>query len=159
MLSYLCVLAALLLWNSGAVAQEEAAKGGYDEELTFLLLPDSLKREGRSEMAISLYRDFIDLYPNSKYVPRVLKTMAEIFEAEQRYAEALEIYERLFRQSGITSKGLEFYYNQARILNLMGEIDRADRIFRDIIATAPESPYAKKSEIRLRLARLFEEME
>ncbi len=150
---FLCSLAAQ---NApGAPAQPVA--NAYDEELTFLLLPDSLRRDGRNTQAISLYRDFIDLYPNSRYLARVQKTMAEIYEEEQYYREALEVYRMLFRQAGITSKGLEFYYNQGRILNLMGEVEAADRIFRDIIETAPDSPYAKKSEIRLRLARLFEE--
>jgi tetratricopeptide (TPR) repeat protein len=131
----------------------------YDKEKVHLILADSLYREGRYQLSLSQYSDFLDIYPNSKYSSHVLETMAEMYEKEQVYAKALHIYRQLYQSSGVTTKGLSFYYNQARLLYMMGETRAAENIYKDIISIRPDSAYARKAEISAKLSHLFDELD
>ena len=126
------------------------------QEKIFLNLAESLYNEGEYVRALSLYMDFIDLYPDSVYVVRAMESMADLYEKQQKYSEALAVYEGLFQRTGLSSnKGIFYYYNQARILNVMGYVEKASEIYADIIKISPDSPYAKKSEINNKLNTLF----
>ena len=130
-----------------------------DPEKRYLLLPESLFNEGKYEYALPLYLDFMEIYPDSRYRARTLETIALIYEREQRYPEALETYRLLYQDAGVSNKGLGYLYNQARILSLMGERERAEKIYFEIIRISPDSPYAHKARINSRLGRIFDEGE
>jgi len=127
------------------------------QEKIYLNLAESLYKDGEYVRALSLYLDFLDLYPDSTYSVRALETLAELYEKQQRFSEALSVYENLYQRTGPSSnRGIYYYYNQARILNAMGLVEKASRIYDDIIKISPESAYAKKSEMNNKLNTLFD---
>lgn len=137
-------------------AQNNKMSLSEKQEKVFLQLAESLYQEGQYNRAISIYLDFIDLYPDSSFMVRALETMADIYEKQQRYPEALATYETLYQRTGISSsKGVYYYYNEARILNIMGELEKASKVYADIIRISPDSPYAKKAQINNKLNSLI----
>lgn len=160
------ILATILVClQTGSIApQETTAQGNQSGKLSlsekqekiFLALAESLYKDGEYVRALAIYMDFIDLYPDSMFVVRALETMADLYEKQQKFSEALATYESLFQRTGLSSsKGIYYYYNQARILNVMGDVEKASRIYADIIKVSPDSPYAKKSEINNKLNTIF----
>jgi len=143
--------------NSAVSAQEETLSPSEEQEKIFLQLAESLYMEGRYQQAIRTYRDFVDMYPDSRFIVRALEAMAVIYEKNQNFEEALKVYQFLYQRTGTQSnKGLGYYYNQARILNIMGEHQAAEEVYANIIAISPDSPYAKKAQIQNKLNILFE---
>jgi len=146
------------------VSKESAAadKSSLTEkqEKIFLSLAESLYKDGEYVRALSIYLDFMELYPDSSYGVRAMETMAELYEKQQMYSEALSMYEDLYQKTGLSSsKGMRYYYNQARLLNTMGYVQEASAIYANIVKMNPDSPYAKKSQINKKLNTLFTEPE
>ncbi|MDH4198797.1 MAG: tetratricopeptide repeat protein [Spirochaetia bacterium] len=146
-----------LLFNAiPLVAQEAKISPSEKQEAIFLNLAESLYKDGEYNRALSVYLDFVDLYPDSSFLVRALETMADLYEKLQKYPEALNIYETLYQRTGTSSsRGLFYYYNQARILNIMGDVDKAAKIYDEIVKISPDSPYAKKSQINNKLNSIF----
>jgi hypothetical protein len=64
----------------------------------------------------------------------------------------------LYQRTGASSsKGMSYYYNQARLLNKMGDIEHSGKIYADIIKISPDSPYARKAIINNKLNALFQD--
>jgi len=127
------------------------------QERIYLELGESLYAEKQYSSALSVLRDFIEVYPDSAYLVKALEKMALIYEKSQRYEKALASYKKLYQETGVTSGGLKYYFSQARLLSNMGEIDEAEKIYHDIIRISPDSPYAGKARINLQLSGVFQE--
>jgi len=125
------------------------------QEKIYLQLGESLYAEKQYSSALSVLRDFIEVYPDSAYLVKALEKMALIYEKSQKYKEALAAYKKLYQETGVTSGGLKYYLNQARLLSNMGEINEAEKIYHDIIKISPDSPYAGKARINLQLSDVF----
>lgn len=155
--TFCVVIIFLLTFFDRSLSAQTTEANSSDSQKRYLLLAESLYREGEFQYALSLYLDFMELYPDSKYRTQALETLASIYEKEQRHQEALQTYRILYQDAGISNKGLGYLYHQARILSLMGERARAEKIYREIIRISPEGPYARKAKINSKLGRLFEE--
>jgi len=142
--------------NNRQTAQENNASLAEKQEKIYLALAESLYTDGEYSRALAIYLDFLDLYPDSTYIVRAMESMADLYEKQQKFAEALSVYEGLYQRTGPSSnRGIFYYYNQARILNTMGYVEKASAIYTDIIKISPDSPYAKKSQINNRLNSLL----
>ncbi|MDH4263154.1 MAG: tetratricopeptide repeat protein [Spirochaetia bacterium] len=144
--------------SPGNIASNTTNKINLSEkqEKIYLNLAESLYNDGEYVRALSIYLDFLDLYPDSTYTVRAMETLADLYEKQQRFSEALSVYESLYQRTGPSSnKGIYYYYNQARILNAMGYVEKASQIYQDIIKINPDSPYAKKSQINNKLNDIF----
>jgi TolA-binding protein len=161
----------VLILNTPAVAQDNSPENSVvnnaannnkaslseKQEKIYLNLAESLYNDGEYVRALSIYLDFLDLYPDSTYTVRAMETLADLYEKQQRYSEALSVYENLYQRTGPSSnKGIYYYYNQARVLNTMGYVEKASQIYSDIIKISPDSPYAKKAQINNKLNSLFD---
>ena len=125
------------------------------QEKITLHLAESLYREKKLQHSLIIFRDFIDMYPESKFMVRALETIALVYEELQLYEDALTTYKKLYQLSGISSKGLEYYYHQGRLLYFMGEYDKATVVFENLIRINPDSHYARKARINLELAEIL----
>ena len=142
--------------NNRQPTPENNASLSEKQEKIYLALAESLYNDGEYTRALAIYLDFLDLYPDSTYIIRAMENMADLYEKQQKYSEALSVYEGLYQRTGPSSnRGIFYYYNQARILNTMGYVEKASAIYTDIIKISPDSSYAKKSQINNRLNSLL----
>ena len=142
---------------SGIIPQENLKnfEKSKEEELT-LQLGTSLYDESRVDESLLIFQDFIDLYPNSGRRSQALEKIAVIYEEKQQFISAQKVYHQLFRELGFSSKGLKYYLEEARLLEIMGDIEGAQRIYATIERVSPDSDLLLKAKRRAQLNRLFE---
>ena len=126
-----------------------------EEELT-LRLGKSLYDESRVDESLLIFQDFIDLYPDSDRRSQVLEQIAVIYEEKQQFILAKKVYHQLFQELGFSSKGLKYYSEEARLLEIMGDIEGAQRIYATIERVSPGSDLLLRTKRRAQLNHLFE---
>ena len=126
------------------------------EEALSLKLGNSLYEENRLDESLYIFRDFIDLYPDSDRRIQVLQKIAEIFEEKQEFIAAQKIYHQLFQELGFSSQGLLYHFQEARLLEIMGNSQEAKQIYNIIIKALPDSDLALRTKRRLQLNQLFD---
>ncbi len=142
----------LLCFKSFAQASEEER-----QQVLLLELADSLLREEKSAQAFTIYRDFLELYPESVLRVRALGKIAEIYETRQSFDKAAEVHRRLFEIIGLSESGLHHRLEQARLLSRMGYDERARAVLEEIIFLSPQSEAAAEARNRLLLFRVLPE--
>ena len=127
-----------------------------EEELS-LRLGNSLYQESRVDESLLVFQDFIVLYPESDRRSKVLEKIAIIYEEKQQFVSAQAMYHQLFQELGFSSKGLKYYLEVARLLEIMGDIEGAQQIYVVVRKALPDSDLALKARRRLKLNQFFEE--
>ena len=127
------------------------------EEALSLKLGNSLYEENELDHALLVFQDFIELYPDSSRSSQVLEKIAVIYEERQEYVLAQRIYKKLFEKLGLSTKGLSYYLEVARLSETMGDNNKANRIYKMLIEMLPGSDIALKARKRIQLNKLFVE--
>ncbi len=143
---------------SEIISQESLNKRSTskEEELS-LRLGNSLYDENRVDQSLLIFQDFIDLYPRSDRRSQVLAKIAIIYQEKQQFVAAKEIYHQLFQELGFSSKGLKYYLEEAKLLEIMGDIVGAQKIYTVIRQALPNSALASKAKRRSDLNQFFKE--
>ena len=109
----------------------------YKKEIDFpeilnLLLAKIALSSGNTEQAKDYLFKLINKYPNS-YIGH--KTLAEVYEKEEKYSIAVDEY---IRASEINNKDIKLNYNMARLLNKDERPEEAITVLQDILKKKPE---------------------
>ena len=110
---------------------EYKGKMSFPEILNIILAKIAL-RSGNTEQAKEYLFKLINKYPES-YVGH--KTLAEVYEKEEKYSVAVDEY---IRATEINNKDIKINYNIARLLNKDEREDEAITILQDILKNKPE---------------------
>ena len=155
---FLYLLLTIYLTNSIFPQEERMEKNGSNisQENILLDLGNSLYKEKRFKDALNIFLDFTDLYPNSTRKSIALEKTGMIYEEEQEYYLAAITYHRLYEKLGDTNKGLDHYFREARLWNIMGETEKAAAIYRSIIKVDPASDIAYKAQKQIDILNLFQ---
>jgi len=141
---------------AGVYPQKNILNEGEKQEKILLSLAQTLYAEKEYMQVIPILNDFADLYPESHFLIRAMEILAVTYEKVQMFDKALATYEKLYQISGLTGNGLDYYYNQARILYIMGDEKKSNKIYNDIINLSPDSHIARKAKINQDLSTLFQ---
>ena len=144
-----------ILFSSVAEAYDLYKKMRSQEEVLSLKLGNSLYKENKLSHALLIFHDFIELYPGSSRRSQVLEKIAVIYEERQEYVLAKRMYMQLFEELGLSTKGLNYYLEVARLSEMMGDIKKAHEIYQMIIKNLPGSEIAIKAKKRIQLNKLF----
>jgi len=136
--------------------QKNLLNEGEKQQKILLSLAQTLYAEKEYMQVIPILNDFADLYPESHFLIRAMEILAVTYEKVQMFDKALVTYEKLYQISGLTGNGLDYYYNQARILYIMGDEKKSNKIYNDIINLSPDSHIARKAKINQDLSTLFQ---
>ncbi len=101
-------------------------------EILNLLLAKIALSSGNTEQAKDYLFKLINKYPNS-YIGH--KTLAEVYEKEEKYSIAVDEY---IRASEINNKDIKLNYNMARLLNKDERPEEAITVLQDILKKKPE---------------------
>ena len=143
---------------SNIISQENLNKRAtFKEEELSLRLGNSLYNENRVDQSLLIFQDFIDLYPQSDRRSQVLAKIAIIYQEKQQFVAAKRIYHQLFQELGFSSKGLKYYLEEAKLLEIMGNIDEAQKIYAVMRQALPNSALASKAKRRSDLNQFFRE--
>ena len=110
---------------------EYKAKITFPEILNITLAKIAL-HSGNTEQAKEYLFKLINKYPES-YMGH--KTLAEVYEKEEKYSVAVDEY---IRATEINNKDIKINYNIARLLNKDERADEAITVLQDILKTKPE---------------------
>ena len=94
---------------------------------------------GNNEIARKKLIKLISKYPNSYYAHKLL---AQIYESEEKYEEAIDEYVKAIE---INTKDYDSYYQIAFLLNKNSKQEEAEEMLEDLLAKKPE--YYKASEL------------
>ena len=110
---------------------EYKKKIDFPEILNLLLAKIALSSENTEQAKDYLFK-LINKYPNS-YIGH--KTLAEVYEKEEKYSIAVDEY---IRASEINNKDIKLNYNMARLLNKDERPEEAITVLQDILKKKPE---------------------
>lgn len=150
----------LLIWayilSCGMIYAQADLKDERQKQIALKLeLADSLYKEGRLKLALTLYDEFIELYPESQLRYRALENRALILEEQQEFMGAVKTYGKLYQFLGISEKGLGYYLQQGILYERLGLDKKALKIYEDITRLKSASPVAEKARKRRRLLQLI----
>jgi len=137
-----------------------AAPDKLEDERNFQItlqfhLAESLEKDGKLAEALLIYNDFLELYPQSDFRWKALEAKARIFKISHRYQKAVSVYKKLADMTLFSEKGLEYLFEQASLYEKTGFPVKAEKLYKRIIETNPNSPIAEKSRIRLNVQTLL----
>lgn len=141
MVRLLCLFFMLLI---NLAAQNKNAEQVYFD---FAL---SLMQEERFGEALENFQDFIELYPQSPLVNQAYEKIAEIHIENRNYQKALKIYKKLAERSGPNHVGLRYLLLSGRLMQKLGYMEEALKIYQQIIFLYPNSPNAHEAEQELK---------
>lgn len=82
------------------------------------------------EKSLSYYQDFVKKYPQHTLINSVKINIANIYELQNNFEEAVKIYEYLINNAGISLKQKDdIKLNLARIFELNNQLDKAINIY------------------------------
>lgn len=134
-----------------AVTQLEAEQA----DLT-LNLAHSLAKEKRYREALEGYQEFVRLFPHSARLREARENMARIYERRQRYDKAIDQYEALYRELGVSPLGLAYHLEAARLHEIAGDETAAVNIYKELNQIDPGSDAAARARTRMEALHLLQ---
>lgn len=117
----------------------------------------SLQKEDRIGEAISQYTMYLDLYPDGRRVFEIRSILAKLYERKQHFAKAARIWLTMYQDAGIAAHSLEYYFEYARLQEITGNMQEAEKVYREINQLSPDSDSAVKARLKLQAMNLFGE--
>jgi TolA-binding protein len=119
-------------------------------------LAHSLAREKKFREALQAYQEFAKVFPMSPRLREARESMARIYERRQRYDLAINQYEKLYREQGVSALGLLYHLEAARLYEVAGDEDAAVRIYKELNQIDPGSEAANKARVRMEALNLLQ---
>ena len=119
-------------------------------------LAHSLAREKKLREALETYQEFVRLYPMSPRLREARESMARIYEKRQRYEKAIQQYEALYRELGVSPLGLAYHLEAARLYEIAGDEAAAVNIYKELNQIDPGSEAAGKARTRMEALNLLQ---
>jgi outer membrane protein assembly factor BamD (BamD/ComL family) len=149
--------------QEGPEKKTEAIEGAIKE---YLFLKDNLSATGAtpwllSELgnaqynikqyddAILTYREFISSYGTHPLVPVIRQSLGYVFEEKEQLIDAIAQFEEIARNPEATYLKAQVGLDTGRCYEKLGQTNSAVAAYKDIVATYPESGYAKMARYRL----------
>lgn len=128
-----------------AIIEKEQARDG-DVRFNYAQMLFLESKTGRAE---ELWNDFIILFPNHPRVIDAMHYLAVILEQKGHYKKALVAYLRCHKKGGGRSLSIKSHLQAGRLLVHLGELAKAERIFKDIVAESKLHHFSKMAQIEL----------
>lgn len=119
-------------------------------------LAHSLAREKKLREALETYQEFVRLYPMSPRLREARESMARIYEKRQRYDKAIQQYEALYRELGVSPLGLAYHLEAARLYEIAGDEAAAVSIYKELNQIDPGSEAAGRARTRMEALNLLQ---
>ena len=119
-------------------------------------LAHSLAREKKLREALETYQEFVRLYPMSPRAREARESMARIYEKRQRYEKAIQQYEALYRELGVSPLGLAYHLEAARLYEIAGDEAAAVSIYKELNQIDPGSDAAGRARTRMEALNLLQ---
>ena len=150
--------------EQGGPEQKKEALEGAIQEYTFLknnlsatgATPWLLSELGNAQYkvkkyddAIITYREFISRYGTHPLAPLIRQSLGYVFEEKEQLKEAIEQFEEIARDPEATYLKAQMGIDTGRCYEKLGQLKSAVTAYKDIVATYPESGFAKMARYRL----------
>jgi len=150
--------------EQGGPEQKKEALEGAIQEYTFLknnlsatgATPWLLSELGNAQYkvkkyddAIITYREFISRYGTHPLAPLIRQSLGYVFEEKEQLKEAIEQFEEIARDPEATYLKAQMGIDTGRCYEKLGQLKSAVAAYKDIVATYPESGFAKMARYRL----------
>jgi outer membrane protein assembly factor BamD (BamD/ComL family) len=149
--------------QEGPEKKREAIEGAIKE---YIFLKDNLSATGAtpwllSELgnaqysikqyddAIVTYREFINSYGSHPLVPVIRQSLGYVLEEKKQLNQAIEQFKQIARNPEATYLRAQVGLDTGRCYEKLGQTQSAVSAYKDIVATYPESGYAKMARYRL----------
>ena len=99
--------------------------------------------------AIITYREFISRYGTHPLAPLIRQSLGYVFEEKEQLKEAIEQFEEIARDPEATYLKAQMGIDTGRCYEKLGQLKSAVTAYKDIVATYPESGFAKMARYRL----------
>ena len=99
--------------------------------------------------ARELWRRFMALFPSHPLRINAMRYLALIAEKEGRYMDAMNMHIHTYQESPSQDLGIRSYLQAGRLAARLGKIDRAKRIFKELVKRRKTSHLAKMAQIEL----------
>lgn len=119
-------------------------------------LAHSLAREKKVREALETYQEFVRLYPMSPRLREARESMARIYEKRQRYDKAIQQYDALYRELGVSPLGLAYRLEAARLHEIAGDEAAAVNIYKELNQIDPGSDAAGRARTRMEALHLLQ---
>lgn len=121
-------------------------------------LAHSLAREKRYNEALHAYQEFVQVFAGSPRSREAHESMARIYELKQRYDLAIREYNTLYRNLGVTSIGLLYRLEAARLYEIEGNENAAVAIYKELNRLDPHSTAAQQARTRMESLNLMQKV-
>ena len=150
--------------EQGGPEQKKEALEGAIQEYTFLknnlsatgATPWLLSELGNAQYkvkkyddAIITYKEFISRYGTHPLAPLIRQSLGYVFEEKEQLKEAIEQFEEIARDPEATYLKAQMGIDTGRCYEKLGQLKSAVTAYKDIVATYPESGFAKMARYRL----------
>jgi len=150
--------------EQGGPEQKKEALEGAIQEYTFLknnlsatgATPWLLSELGNAQYkvkkyddAIITYREFISRYGTHPLAPLIRQSLGYVFEEKEQLKEAIEQFEEIARDPEAIYLKAQMGIDTGRCYEKLGQLKSAVTAYKDIVATYPESGFAKMARYRL----------
>jgi len=92
-----------------------------------------LAADGKLSRAVSLYEEFLILYPDHELCFPVMIEMGKILTRQNRKSYAIDLYRKAYQKRKESEEGIKAYLEAGRLLSDLGEIQKAKTVFEEII--------------------------
>ena len=115
----------------------------------YLLLADSLRREGKLEESSEQYEKFLAAFPKSSLLGGARLGLAENMAVAGKTDEALAALQSLREKDGGSYAAPFAALLEGRILMRSGKFDEARKVFTNLVSSYPRSPAARTAGAQL----------
>ncbi len=99
--------------------------------------------------AIITYREFITRYGSHPLAPLIRQSLGYVFEEKEQLKDAIEQFEEIAKDPEATYLKAQVGLDTGRCYEKLGQLNPAVAVYKDIIATYPESGSATMARYRL----------
>ncbi len=107
-------------------------------------------QSGKAEIAEKAYREILESYTHFRIKENVLLSLAQCYEARKRFQEAIETYDKIYREYPQGSLTLQVLYRKGLLqMNEMVDVPGAIATFQLIIDQFPSGTYHNEARLAL----------
>lgn len=110
-----------------------------------LLLAEKLRKEGKTDEAVTMLRGMIDKHPDHPLISGAWTSLAATQEAQGKQDEALSTYQKVSTTFATSYSAPVALLGQARIFKEKGKTDEARRLYEQLINQYPDSMFAQQA--------------
>ncbi len=138
------------------VAQENSEESGLRKASDRMRFDNALQFYNlkKYEEALKHFNEYLEVYYNGNYRSDAYRYIAEIYLQKFRYLDAIDIYDRMFREFSNDESGVNACYSKGICYLKMGYENQARDVFNYIMSSHPGTKAAVNSEIQIELLKL-----